>query len=116
MNNETNVNVNEQVQEVVENFTGSIEPMTKKERRRKFFNETTHKVLAEERANGNIAIDRKTVRLAIRNQLSKVGKVGASQFAGLASRRDRKALAKLQGVPFIPKYNGGTITRKVWES
>jgi hypothetical protein len=89
-----------------------LEPMTEKQRRTKFFRETTQKVMREMGAVSKGA--RKMVRDKIRRQLSDVGKIGASQFASMPSRKDRKALAKAQGVPFEPQYNG-TVTRKVWD-
>jgi hypothetical protein len=100
--------VDHQMQELLK----VLEPMTKKQRRTKFFRETTREVMKEMGAVSKGA--RKMVRDKIRRQLSNAGENGASEFASIPSRKERKALAKEQGVPFEPQYNG-IVTRKIWD-
>lgn len=53
---------------------------------------------------------RKIIRNQVRLQLSKIGKIGPSEFARLALRRERRAEAR----KFVPQYNG-PVLRKEWK-
>lgn len=85
------------------------QPQTKPFTRTDYFNMQTKEykndVQQEQGLTGRFA--RQLVRRTIAGVVGyKVGELGASQFAKMASRKDRRQLAKLNKVPFVPVYNG----------